>query len=56
MLIWINATYFCCGVVTDKYGIIREAAPIVKWSIGKNEVALKNNLLKRNVLIEWKEL
>lgn len=36
MLYWINATYFCAGVVTDDSGMVIEAAPILKWSRGKH--------------------
>jgi hypothetical protein len=35
MLIWINAPYMCAGVVT-RNKIIVNAAPILRWSIGKS--------------------
>jgi hypothetical protein len=34
-LYWINATYFCAGVVADDSGIIIETASILKWALEK---------------------
>ncbi len=29
-LYWINATYFCAGIVSDHSGTVVESAPILK--------------------------
>jgi hypothetical protein len=32
---WINLPYACFGIEVDN-GVVKRAAPIAKWSIGKN--------------------
>jgi len=55
MLIRIEADYFCCGVEVEN-GIIKDAAPILKWAIGKEADYLFKYLHDRGILIKWEEV
>jgi len=39
----VSTSYLTAGVITDESGLIKVAAPILKWSLGKNLTVLKNN-------------
>lgn len=49
MLVAIDSGYFYAGAIIEN-GICIEAAPILKWMIGKKEEYLKNYCLNKN----WK--
>lgn len=37
MTLWqIDVRHFCCGILVDDAGIVRHAAPIMRWAIGKS--------------------
>jgi len=37
LTLWrITTHYMCAGVLVDEKGWIKDAAPILRWSIGKN--------------------
>lgn len=38
----IRTSYFTCGIETDENDLIIDAAPILKWAIGKNLSFVKN--------------
>lgn len=52
-LIRITSTYFCCGVVVDGNWVVVEAAPIIKWMVGRHLKELKTFLQRRNAFIQW---
>jgi hypothetical protein len=52
MLIQITTTYFCAGIIA-KNNIIIKAAPILKWTIGKDVIFVKNYFSKKKVLLKW---
>lgn len=33
----VTAPHFCAGIVLSNSGFVTEAAPILKWTIGKSE-------------------
>src|SRR5712691_69263 len=37
-------------------GVVIEAAPIVKWTVGKNATVLREWLKKKGALLDWVEL
>jgi hypothetical protein len=55
-MIWINATYFCCGANINDKGIVTEAAPIIAWSRGKHYNKILEFLRNRNALTAYKLL
>ena len=55
-LVWIAATYFCCGVLIDSKDVVVEAAPIVAWATGKPYSKIIEFLKGRKALIDCKIL
>ncbi|MCC2547731.1 hypothetical protein LJY25_14845 [Hymenobacter sp. BT175] len=41
-LVYCNTSYFCCGVVVREDNTITEAAPILRWSVGKHFRVLRD--------------
>ena len=56
MLVWINASYFCCGIETTGDGIIIDTAPIVRWAMGKPAHKLRSYLERKGVLLHWRQI
>lgn len=57
-LLSINAPHFNAGAVfhrTDRWRCV-EAAPIIKWMVGKNILALRSYLQKKGWEHEWIKL
>jgi len=46
MLVEVSARYFCAGIIIEN-GLIREAAPILAWSIGKDYDYFKRYALSK---------
>jgi hypothetical protein len=44
---WVDIGYACFGIASDKAGVVREAAPIAAWMIGKTLEEIKPFFLKR---------
>lgn len=42
---WIDIGYACFGIASDGAGVVREAAPIAAWMIGKKLAEIKPFLL-----------
>jgi hypothetical protein len=40
--IWVSTSYFTCGLIVDR-GRVTDAAPIMKWAVGK----------KTSDVLEW---
>ena len=53
ILVQIKWGQFCVGVVCDEDGIVTEAAPAIKWAIGKHiEQVLNWKRIEHITLIE----
>ena len=52
-LYWINATYFCAGVITDDSGSVIEAAPILRWAKRKKVGNVLEQLNKNRIILEY---
>lgn len=52
MLYRCQTNYFCCGITTDEHGIVIEAAPIMKWVIGRHYSYVRSWLLSKSGKIE----
>jgi hypothetical protein len=50
-LVVINATYFYAGVIINEKGVVVEAAPILRWSIGKPYSVIEKFLKDKGKLI-----
>jgi hypothetical protein len=55
-LIFIDATYFCAGILIDSKGIVTEAAPILRWSIGKSYKKILEFLSNKGALRNYREV
>lgn len=49
--VYVVATYFCCGVDINEKGVVIEAAPILRWSVGKHYSVIEKFLKKKGKLI-----
>lgn len=49
MLVQVSAPHFVAGIIL-KDGVVIEAAPILKWTIGKTQKWLREYFIKK----EWK--
>lgn len=47
LLVRVVAPHFVAGLVLDDAGIVRQAAPILKWTIGKPRAYLRADFAKR---------
>lgn len=56
MLYWIECTYCCVGIETDKKGTIINAAPIIRWSMGKNIEYILDYLRDKGSLLRHKKI
>jgi len=45
--IQITSHYFCAGIIIIE-GMCREAAPIIKWMVGKEYSYLRNYCFRKN--------
>lgn len=52
-LVYIVSSYFCCGVIIDDHYTVTEAAPILKWSIGKHCREIKRFLERKKAFVKW---
>ena len=48
---WVDIGYACFGIASDEAGVVREAAPIAAWMIGKTLAEIKLFLLKRRAKV-----
>lgn len=48
---WVDIGYACFGIASDGEGVVREAAPIAAWMIGKTLQEIKPFLLKRRAKV-----
>ncbi len=46
-----TTSYFCCGLLVED-GVIRDAAPIVKWAIGKRLVEFSAWIARKHGSLE----
>jgi len=52
--VWVVTSYYTVGIeITDS--VITYAPPIVKWTKGKTLSEYKTYLVRKGLLIEWKE-
>lgn len=57
MWIWVNATYFCCGLELDRRGFVVKCPAICRRRyMGLYKSVVKEDLKRRGVLIEWREM
>jgi hypothetical protein len=52
-LVRIEATYLCCGVIVDDAYVVTEAAPILRWSVGKHCREIKRFLERKGAFVGW---
>jgi hypothetical protein len=50
-LVRVSATYFSCGVLIDSHGVVKEAAPILKWATGKHFSVIQTFLERKKALL-----
>lgn len=48
---WVDIGYACFGIASDGAGVVREAAPIAAWMIGKTLAEIKPFLLNRSAKV-----
>lgn len=48
---WVHIGYACFGIASDGEGMVREAAPIAAWMIGKTLSEIKPFLLKKRAKV-----
>jgi hypothetical protein len=48
---WVDIGYACFGIVADAMGVVREAAPIAAWMIGKTLQEIKPFLLRKGAKV-----
>lgn len=46
-LVYCYTTYFCCGVIVQEDNTVIEAAPIVRWAVGKHFATLRDFLRRK---------
>jgi hypothetical protein len=56
LLVRVTTTYFCAGIVTDAQGIVVDAAPIVRWAMGKHYTRVIDYFKRKNTLEEYWEI
>jgi len=53
--VYVSMTYCCVRLDGDSNGKIIDAAPIIRWCIGKKLDWFKLYLKRKGVLLEWIE-
>jgi hypothetical protein len=53
-LVRIEATYFVAGVEIDKHWLVVDAAPILRWAIGKHLSEIRDFLDSKKAFIDWR--
>lgn len=48
---WVDVGYACFGIVADGSGVVREAAPIAAWMLGKTLQDIKPFLLRKGAKV-----
>lgn len=48
---WVDIGYACFGIASDGASVVREAAPIAAWMIGKTLAEIKPFLLKKRAKV-----
>ena len=48
---WVDIGYACFGIASDGEGMVREAAPIAAWMVGKTLAEIKPFLLKKRAKV-----
>jgi len=48
---WVDIGYACFGIASDSRGVVREAAPIAAWMIGKTLAEIKPFFLKKRAKV-----
>lgn len=43
---------YCAGIVLNHKGVCMEAAPILRWMIGKGEAWIKQHCKKHHIILE----
>ncbi len=48
---WVDLGYACFGIAADGDGVVREAAPIAAWMLGKTLQEIKPFLLRKGAKV-----
>jgi hypothetical protein len=52
--VWVSTTYYTVGIDVEN-NVITYAPPIVKWAKGKTLSEYKTYLVRKGILIDWRE-